>query len=130
MFGNVVKPCIHCRKSLTLSRWESWNGFLVRCPQCGGLHGKHWNIKRVLFASILFHELSFPFTMRPRTALIAVVSFALIGLIGNYAFLNRADDLIGLAGASIFLLSPVVINAAILVKHEHEMDQSVTKTRI
>ena len=68
--------------------------------------------------------------MRPRTALISIISFVLIALVGNYVLLSRVDDLIGVAGASMFLLGPVGINAAILVKHEHDMDQSVPRSRV
>lgn len=68
--------------------------------------------------------------MRPRTSLVLIVSFVLIGLIGNFVLLDRVDDLLGLAGALIFLLAPVCINAAILVKHEHDMDESVSRAKI
>src|SRR4051812_1050787 len=64
--GETIKPCLHCGKDLAPKKWDSWNGFLVQCPHCGGLHGKHWNIGRVLFASFLFSALSFFLQYDPR----------------------------------------------------------------
>ena len=127
--GNIIKPCLHCGKNLSLDRWDSWNGFLVRCPNCGGLHGKHWRIRNILFASILFNALSFPFTMRPRYAIIAVFSFVIFALVGNFLLLDRVSDIVALVGVSIFMLGPTIINAAVLVKHEHDLDQSVPPLR-
>jgi hypothetical protein len=127
--GKTVKPCLHCGRNLTLSRWDSWNGFLVRCPSCGGMHGKRWNIRRVLFASVFFSAASFIFTMKPRIAVIAISVFLVCLLVGNYVLLDRLSDIVQLVVVSIFLFAPAVINAAILAKHEHDIERSVPALR-
>ena len=121
--GEIVKPCLHCGKDLSLKRWDSWNGFLVECPYCHGLHGKRWNIKRVLLASFMFNAISFLFTMRPRNALLSVFAFITVAIVGNL-FLDRFPDLFQVVMASVFLLGPMVINAVILIKHERDLDNS------
>jgi hypothetical protein len=127
--GKTVKPCLHCGRNLALSRWDSWNGFLVRCPNCGGMHGKRWNIRRVLFASLIFNAASFIFTMKPRNAVITISIFLVVVFVGNYFLLDRLPNIIQLLAVSVFLLGPAVINAAILVKHEHDIDRSVPPLR-
>ena len=62
--------------------------------------------------------------MRPRYAIIAVIAFITFALVGNFLILDQVSDLVALAGASIFMLGPVIINGVMLVKHEYDLDQS------
>src|SRR5215212_9563658 len=87
--GETVAPCLHCGKQLALKKWDSWNGFLVQCPNCGGLHGKRWNIRYVLLASFVFNAISFFFTMRPAKAAIAFSVFVVLAIAGNYLLDNE-----------------------------------------
>ena len=112
--GQTVKPCLHCGSEVALSRWDNWNGFLVECPHCGGLHGKHWNIRRVLFA------------MRPAKALPLLAAFVALGAAGNFFLLDNESvpDSLEMAGAIIFVFAPMLVNAAVLVTHERGIDNS------
>ena len=121
--GEIIKRCLHCSMDVSLKKWDSWNGFLVECPHCHGLHGKRWNIKRVLLASFLFNALSFLFTMRPRNAVLSLLGFIVVAVIGNY-FLDRFPDLFQIALVIVFGFSPMLINAVILIKHERDLDGS------
>jgi hypothetical protein len=121
--GEFIKRCLHCGKDLSLKKWDSWNGFLVECPHCHGLHGKRWNIRRVLLASFLFNAFSFLFTMRPRNAVLSLVGFIVVSIIGNY-FLDRFPDLFQIVMVFVFVFSPMLVNAVILMKHERDLDDS------
>lgn len=122
--GDTVKPCLRCGKELALSKWDSWNNFLVQCPNCGGLHGHHWNIRRVLLASFIFNAFSFLFTMRAPQAWIVLGVFIALE-VGTY-FLDseKIPDMLELAGVSLLLLGPMLINAIVLIKHERDLDNS------
>jgi hypothetical protein len=123
--GEVIKPCLHCGKDLALRNWDSWNGFLVQCTHCGGLHGKHWGIRRVLFASFLFNAFSFLFTMRPPNSVFALTGFILFVVAGQFLLDNeRIPDLFEIALAAVFILGPMLINAILLIKHERDLDNS------
>jgi hypothetical protein len=120
-----MQPCIHCGKKLGLEKWDSWNGFLVECPHCGGLHGKRWNIRRVLFASVVFNAISFLFTMRPAKAALALSGFVVFAIIGNFLLdSNWIPDILEITGATLFMLGPMLINAVVLIKHERDLDNS------
>jgi DNA-directed RNA polymerase subunit RPC12/RpoP len=121
--GEIIKRCLHCGKDVSLKKWDSWNGFLVECPHCHGLHGKRWNIRRVLLASFVFNAFSFLFTMRPRNAVLSLVGFIVVAIIGNY-FLDRFPDLFQIVIVIVFVFSPMLINAVILMKHERDLDDS------
>src|SRR5882672_3537621 len=112
--GGIIKPCIHCGKELGLNKWDSWNGFLVQCPHCGGLHGKRWNIRRVLLASFLFNAFSFLFTMRLRNALISLSGFIVLVAVGNYLLDNdKTPFLLEIFAGIVFILGPMIINAIV-----------------
>ena len=126
--GETIQPCLHCGKNLALTKWDSWNGFLVQCPHCGGLHGKRWNIRRVLLASFVFNAFSFLFTMRPAKALLALTGFIVFAVVGNFVIDNETiPDLLEIAGAIIFILGPMLINAIVLIKHERDLDNSASR---
>lgn len=122
--GQTIQPCLHCHQRLALSKWDSWNGFLVQCPNCGGLHGKRWNSRRVLLASFVFNAFSFLFTMRPAKAVIALMAFIVFAVAANFIDSEKIPDLLEIVGGSIFLLGPMLINAIVLVKHERDLDNS------
>jgi hypothetical protein len=123
--GAVIKPCFHCGNKLGLKRWDNWNGFLVECPNCLGLHGKRWNIKYVLMAGFMFNAISFLFTMRLRIAIPLLLGFIIVGFGGNYLLDHyEIPGLTAVAGASVFVLAPLVINALILIRHERDLDNS------
>ena len=129
--GETIKPCIHCGSELALRKWDSRNGFLVQCPHCGGLHGKRWNIRRVLFASFLFNAFSFLFTMRPRNALLALLGFVVFAVVGDYLLdSDKIPDILEIVGVLVFILGPMLINAIVLIKHEHDLDNSAPPTQV
>lgn len=128
--GETIKSCIHCGKEMGLKRWDSWNGFLVQCPHCGGLHGKHWKIKHIATASLFFSAVSFLFTMRPQNAAIAASLFVIFALIGSYlSNSGKIPDLLEVAGAAVLFLGPMMINAIVLIKHESDLDNSAPSTQ-
>lgn len=123
--GEVIKPCLHCGNKLGLKKWDSWNGFLVECPHCQGLHGKHWNIKYILWASLFFNAFSFLFTMRLPKGALLLLGFVLFALGGNYLLdHDQISGLVAVAGAALFIIAPVVINAVALVRHERDLERS------
>lgn len=123
--GEIIKPCIHCGQRIGLKRWDSWNGFLVRCPHCGGLHGKHWKIRALAFASLLFSAFSFLMTMRLRNAIISISVFVVFAIIGNYLLTSGTiPDMFAMLGVIGFFLGPLVINGVVYVKHERDLDDS------
>lgn len=122
--GEIIHPCFHCGQQIALRRWDSWNGFLVECPHCHALHGKRWNIKVVLMAGFMFHALSFFFTMRPRQAFLSIAGFGLFAFTGNYILDHfQIPDIAAVAGAAVFMLGPLLVNAVLLIKHEHDFDK-------
>ena len=128
--GELIKPCIQCGRELGLNRWDSWNGFLVQCPHCGGLHGKRWNIRRVLLASFLFNAFSFLFTMRLRNALISLSGFIVLVAVGNYLLDNdKTPFLLEIFAGIVFILGPMIINAIVLIVHERDLDNSAPPTQ-
>ena len=130
--GQTIKPCLHCGKDLALKKWDSWNGFLVQCPHCGGLHGKRWNIRRVSLASFLFNAFSFLFTMRPPKSFLALVAFIVLAVAGNYYLLDSENipDTLEIGLAIVFMLGPMVINAILLIKHERDLDNSAPPSKL
>lgn len=129
--GEIIKPCLHCGKEVALSRWDSWNGFLVQCPHCGGLHGKRWKIRQVLFASFLFSALSFLFTMRPPRALLLVMGFIILAVLANYLVFDSEaiSDLLEVGVAAGLILGPMIVNGIVLMVHERDLDDSAPPTQ-
>jgi hypothetical protein len=121
--GDHARPCLHCGSTVHLSRWDDWNGFLVECQHCGGMHGKYWRIKHVMLASLFFNAVSFLFTMRPAAALPLLAAFAVAGVAGNF-FLETLPDNLEVAAACAFLFCPMLINAVVLLKHHSHLDGS------
>jgi hypothetical protein len=109
--------CYHCRRSVIVSRWDSWNGFLYRCPHCGFAHGKLWRAGSVLFASLIFNLLSFFGTMRPKRAVILAGAFGVFWVVmffGNFS-IPEPYDLLVLGGV---FLAPLIINGILLLRHQ------------
>jgi hypothetical protein len=121
--GEVIKPCIHCGQQIALSRWDSWNGFLVECPFCYRLHGSSRNLRLVLLAGFAFNALSFLFLLRPKWALCALgAHLAYIG-VGHIVIdkILRDQGLIWIIWSAGILLLPMLVNGVILLMHEHEL---------
>lgn len=121
--GEHTRPCLHCRRAVPLTRWEDWNGFLVECPHCGGMHGKRRNIRQVMLASFVFNAVSFLFMMRPARAVLWLSAFAAAAVAGGL-FLDSLPDTWQVALASAFGLGPMVVNAVVLINHERSLDKS------
>ncbi|HEX6183959.1 MAG TPA: hypothetical protein VFZ44_08790 [Pyrinomonadaceae bacterium] len=121
--GDYTRPCLHCGGSVSLTRWDDWNGFLVECPHCEGLHGKRWSIRRVMMASFVFNAVSFLFTMRPAAAILSLSAFAAAAVAG-YFFIDSLPDTLQIVAASAFILGPMLVNAVVLIIHERGLDQS------
>jgi hypothetical protein len=111
--------CRHCAQPFGITRWDSWNGFLVNCPRCGGHHGKPWHLGRLLLAGFLFNAFSFFFTMRPRLAVTAFGSFAGVAALSAWVALqlNGVDWAVE-ACAFIVFVGPVLVNAVVLIRHQ------------
>lgn len=121
--GGHTRPCLHCGHAVALKRWDDWNGFLVECAHCGGLHGKRWNIRQVMLASFFFNAVSFLFTMRPAVAVPWLSAFAAAAVAGNF-FLDSLPDTLQVAAVSAFGLGPMLVNAVVLICHERSLDKS------
>jgi len=114
--------CCHCGAAIVSSRWDKLNGFLVQCPSCHGFHGRRWSIRGLIFASFLLNALSFFFTMRPARAAFAVA----VWVTAAWLLLPRSESWPDWAQATLFgafILGPVVINAALLVRHQIDLDR-------
>lgn len=127
--GGHARPCQYCRRSVTLSKWDDWNGFLVECPHCGKMLGKFWNIRRVLMASFVFNAFSFLFTMRPAYALPCLAGFAAAAVAGNF-YLESLPDTLQIVLAVAFILGPMLVNAVVLVNHERGLADSAPAARM
>lgn len=121
--GGHARPCQYCRRSVPLSKWDDWNGFLVECPHCGRMLGKFWKIGNVLIASLFFNAFSFLFTMRPTYALPWLAGFAAAAVAGNF-YLESLPDTLQIVLAVAFILGPVLVNAVVLVNHERGLADS------
>jgi hypothetical protein len=126
--GEVITKCRLCGQGIAIPRWDAWNGFILQCPHCHGLHGKRWTSKSIVLASLFFNALSFFFTMRPRTAIPTLCAAALFTIGCNYVSdhfdLPLALDLVW---SSIVILGPMIINAVVLVKHNSLLGESAHK---
>jgi hypothetical protein len=120
--------CIHCRNAIAVGKWDKTNGFLVECPYCHGYHGRAWNPRVIGFASLFLNAFSFFFTMRPSRAIIALILWA--GAI--YFFLPKteyAPDWIQATAFILAFLGPLIINMAVLVRHQIDLDRHPVAAR-
>jgi hypothetical protein len=120
-----MQQCCHCGQEIVIPKWDRWNGFLVRCPFCRGLHGKPWKTKRIAMAGLLFNLFSFAFTMRPRRAVLAMLGFAGWFVAGVY-LLDRyhiVDGPIFMAWLIGFLLGPMILDGILLIRHQIDLEK-------
>ena len=72
-------------------------------------------------ASLVLNCLTFPFTMRPRRAILAILLWIPLGL-GSLLFLDHISpqppDYVLVVWFVIFGFGPVLVNAALYVRHE------------
>jgi hypothetical protein len=110
---------------MQLTRWEAWNGFLVRCPECHGVNGKEWG-KLGIYAGLFFNAFSFFFLMRPKRAALAfaafVMGFAFLG-----AFEERLPDNFGLILGTVLVIAPAIINAVLVVKQQTALNRTTLR---
>ena len=122
--GEVLETCRHCGQTFGVSRWERWRGFIIGCPYCHGTNGRHWSFRFVLYSGLLLNALSFFLFMRPRDAFVLLLPYACGFWIWGY-LLNR--DLLSQTGylwfAGALFLSPVLVNALVLIHHERALDE-------
>ncbi len=120
-----ARACRHCGLELGVGRWNDLNGFLVRCPHCGGLHGKKWNARRTVVAGLLFNALSYPFVMRFRPALVVIgVTVASVLSFGMLVDLRTTPDWLAATAFGTFFLAPCVVNGVLLLRHQTLLEQS------
>jgi len=63
--------------------------------------------------------------MRPAKALPALTGWIILAVAANFLMDNETiPDLLEMAGAAIFMLGPMLINAIVLIKHERDLDNS------
>jgi len=81
-----------------------------------------WSARAVGAASLILNGLSFFFTMRPAKALIALIVWAA----AIYFLLPKteyAPDWVQASAFIAFFLGPVIINMALLVRHQIDLDR-------
>lgn len=118
-------PCIHCKRKILVSKWDTWNGFLVKCPYCNKYHGKHFNKKAILLGSFFFHALGFFFTVRPLKALLLIIIFGGIGVFGNYLLTKELlPQLLEIVLVILFLFAPMILNGIFILFHEKKLNSS------
>ncbi len=120
--------CIHCRNPIVVSRWDKLNGFLVECPACHGDHGKRWSARTVGAVSLILNAISFFFTMRPSRAFVAMILWAgaIVLILPRTEY---APDWIQASAFIVFFLGPVIINMALLVRHQIDLDRHPVAVR-
>ena len=117
--------CVHCQSEIGVSTWEHLNGFLVQCPHCLGFHGKPWHLSRPLLAGFFFNFLSFFFTMRPARALLTTIGFGtIVFALALIAGPNMENQEVAVVAMTLALLGPLVINGALLVRHQVLLDRA------
>ena len=126
--ASLAIECVHCHNAIVVSRWDRMNGFLVECPHCHGYHGRAWNPRVIGFASIFLNALSFFFTMRPGRAFVALIVWA----VAIYFLLPKteyAPDWIQATAFIFVFLAPLIVNMALLVKHQIDLDRHPISAR-
>jgi hypothetical protein len=74
----------------------------------------------------MFNAASFLFTMRPVKALAMLLGYILAGFGGNYILDHyQIPDLTAVIGAAVFILTPMLVNAVVLIQHERALDNSI-----
>ena len=120
--ASAAIECIHCKSPIVVSKWDKMNGFLVECPSCHGYHGRRWSARTVGFASVFLNGFSLFFTMRPSRAIVALIIWAAL----IYFLLPKteyAPDWIQATAFIIVFLAPLIINMALLVRHQIDLDR-------
>ena len=105
---------------MAVGRWEKLNGFLVECPSCHD--GRAWTTRVFGFMSLLLPAISFFFTMRPGRAFFVMI----LWIAASYFVMPRTDyspDWIQVTVWIFFLLGPLIINMALLVRHQIDLDR-------
>ncbi len=121
--GGKIKECKTCKQGMKISKWTSWNQFLVRCPNCKELNGERWNIRTVLWASFLLQPLSFFCTARPRNALILIFSYFLVAFLGSFILgLEILNQFIEVIGVACFMFFPMIVNGILLSIHNYDIE--------
>ena len=126
--AQAAVECVHCHNPIVLGRWEKMNGFLVECPYCHGYHGRRWKARIIGFASVFLNALSFFFTMRPGGAFAAIV----VWTAAVYFLLPKTEyaaDWIQATAFIVVFLAPLVINMALLVRHQVDLDKHPAAVR-
>lgn len=125
----TIKNCLQCKKKISFSKWDAWNGFLSKCPYCGRINGGEWSPKAILWGSFFFNALSFFFTMRWHKALLVISIYVLVGVLGN-SLLDRGflPQPVETVLAILFIFLPLLINGVLIYFHARALNYS-TKTR-
>ena len=115
----AVVDCPKCGYQIGLTRWDNWNGFFVACPQCGATLGRSWDLRSIVFASMLLNAFSFFFTMRPRSAAGAAFGQLAFIVAGGW-WLSRRDQLDTLLAAYMLGVGflPLIVNLFLFMNHE------------
>ena len=122
--GQKLQACRVCGKQFGAGRWERWCGFVIRCPLCGAPNGKHWRFKPVLFSGLLFNAISFLFILRPRVAVPLLLLYVLIWAGWAWAMDRELiSESATLWVTAAVWLSPVLVNAVVLIRHEKALDE-------
>jgi hypothetical protein len=120
--------CSHCAKHFAISRWDQLNGFLVPCPSCGIFNGRSWNVRAVALGGLFLHVLSFFLVMRPARALVSVIAFGSLAYLTGPVATSGAYPTLEVAWYILFLLSPIAIDATLLVRHQMKLGQPSSQT--
>jgi hypothetical protein len=106
--------------------WDRINGFLVECPSCHRNHGKRWSIRAIALASFLLNAVSFYFTMRPLRATVFLLAWvAAFWLI--LAQVESAPESVQLLAFGALLMGPLLINMALLVRHQIHLERQTVQ---
>jgi len=120
--------CCHCGAGIVVGKWDRMNGFLVECPSCHGYHGRRWSARAVGAVSLFLNGFSFFFTMRPGRAFVALIVWA-AALDFLLPRTEYAADWIQASAFIAAVLVPVVINMALLVRHQIDLDRPPVAAR-
>jgi hypothetical protein len=111
------RTCDYCNKALEVSRWDDLNGFVVLCPHCRAYNGRKWSVRGVLWGGLLLNVLSFFLVMRPKNAALCSLPLGALLALGDSLNVTSSSDLVQGLYFGALLLGPVLVNAAVLVRH-------------